>query len=94
MIGIDPVPQFPMGEMLITPGAKEKLDQISLKLAVARHATGDWGDLDAHDRSVNENSLKNGGTLVSIYKDARGVRFYVITEHDRARTTVLLPEEY
>jgi len=63
-------------------------------LALARHAAGDWGDMDAHDRAVNDNSLKNGGIFVTIYKDSRGVRLYVITEHDRSRTTLLLPEEY
>jgi hypothetical protein len=94
MIGIDPVPKFPMGDMVITPGAIAGLDQISVKLAIARHASGDWGGLDEHDRTVNENSLRDGGTLVSIYKDSRGVKFYVITEYDRSRTTVLLPEEY
>jgi len=93
-IGINPVPQFPLGKMVITPGATSSLDHVSVKLAIARHAAGDWGDLDAHDSAENSNSLHNGGTLVSIYKDSKGVRIYVITEPSRDRTTVLLPQEY
>ena len=88
--GLNPVPKFLLGRIMQTSGALGTLDPRSKLLALARHAAGDWGDIDAHDRAVNENSFKNGGTLVSIYKDSRGVRFYVITEHDRSGTNVEL----
>jgi hypothetical protein len=29
--------------------------------------TGDWGDLDEHDRLVNESALLHGGRLLSSY---------------------------
>ncbi len=93
-IGIDPVPRFSLGDMAITHGAITSLDQASVKLALARHAAGDWGNLNADDRRANEEALASGGRLVSIYKTASGVKFYIITEADRSRTTVLLPEEY
>lgn len=94
MRGIDPVPKFPLGETIQTSGALGTLDPTSILLALGRHAAGDWGNLDDHDRAVNEIGLKSGGRLVSIYRDSRGVKFYIITEHDRSRTTILLPEEY
>ena len=59
--------------------------------AVARHATGDWGLLNPHDRQQNEDALRQGGRLVSVYQSSTGQRFYVITESSRDLTTVLLP---
>jgi hypothetical protein len=94
MIGIDPVPLFPLGSIVITPGAVATLDQASVKLAIAKHAAGDWGILGADDRRRNDETVLNGGTLASIYQDSRGKKFYVLTESDRTRTSVLLPEEY
>ena len=93
-IGIDPIPRFPLGETIITRGAKQKIDTVQARLALARHASGDWGEMDQDDRRLNNAALENGGRLVSIYKTAAGVRFYVITEAERDRTTILLPEEY
>jgi hypothetical protein len=93
-IGIDPVPRFPLGEMIITPGVASKLGMVDVKLAIAKHASGDWGELEAEDRRLNNERLANGGTLFSIFKTAAGVKFYVMTEAERDRTTVLLPEEY
>ena len=94
MIGIDPVPRFPLGETMITLGAAAKINMVQVKLALARHVSGDWGEMEADDRRLNDERVANGGTLASIYKTADGVKLYVLTEADRQKTTVLLPEEY
>jgi hypothetical protein len=60
---------------------------------LSRHASGDWGDLDAHDRRENELALEHGRRLLSSYPAGEG-RVWVITEADRSVTTLLLPEEY
>lgn len=52
------------------------------------------GELDDHDRAVNEDALRSGDRLFSVYRDQRDTRFYIITEADRRLTTVLLPEDY
>ncbi len=57
------------------------------------HASGDWGDLDAHDRRQNERALRTGTRLFSAYDTSAG-RVWIITEADRSCTTLLLPEEY
>jgi len=80
---------------LATPGALRLLrdageDPLSY---VFRHASGDWGDLDAHDRRENERSLEHGWRLLSSYPVGEG-RVWVITEADRSVTTILLPDEY
>ena len=60
---------------------------------LARHASGDWGAVDAHDRRENKLSLRHGWRLVSSYP-VREKTIWVITEADRSATTILLPEEY
>ncbi len=80
---------------MATPGALEALRQAGEDplCFLSRHASGDWGDLDAHDRRENERALKNGWRLLSSYPVGEG-RVWVITEADRSYTTLLLPSEY
>jgi hypothetical protein len=61
---------------------------------LTRHANGDWGDLDEHDRRENEISLKNGLRILSSYTLGNGEKIWVITEADRSSTCLLLPSEY
>jgi hypothetical protein len=85
---------FPMGETVITSHALDVLHPADVKSCLARHASGDWGDLCESDWKENEVALAQGLRLFSVYRDRSSVKFYVITEHDRSATTVLLPEDY
>ena len=85
---------FPLGQTVITTNALNTLDPADVQAAIARHASGDWGDLSPDDRDENELSLREGFRLFSAYRDRNQTRFYVITEADRSATTVLLPEDY
>ena len=60
---------------------------------LARHASGDWGELGTHDRRENERSLKHGWRILSSYP-IRAEGIWIITEADRSVTTILLPKEY
>ncbi len=80
--------------MVITANALRDLHPEDVATALRRHARADWGELDEHDRQVNDEALRSGGRLLSVYSDRNGKRMYVITEHDRRITTVLLPEDY
>jgi hypothetical protein len=80
-----------------TPGALAAIgvsgDDLSTYLA--RHQSGDWGDIDAHDPSENQLSLELGFRLMSVYTlSITGVKIWMITEADRSSTCILLPEEY
>lgn len=89
-----PVALFRLGHLVATPNALSHLSQDDISTGIRRHQAGDWGDLDVHDRGVNDRGLLDGDRLVSVYHSAGGVKFYVITEWDRSVTTVLLPEDY
>jgi hypothetical protein len=85
-------PRFPLGRIFATPGAIAL--NVDLSRYLRRHHCGDWGDeLCAEDKQANEHSLKDGTRLLSRYSTPGG-SIYIITEHDRSMTTILLPEEY
>ena len=86
---------LPLGRVLATPGALRLLMEGRAHPFdyVARHATGDWGNLCAFDRRQNEIALREGLRVLSSYGVLAG-RLWVITEADRSITTILLPEEY
>jgi len=85
--------KFPLGQILITSNAVDTVPPEEVRKSLARHAAGDWGDVDEHDRKENEMSLREGYRLLSVYH-AGDQRFWIITEADRSATTVLLPEDY
>lgn len=85
--------RFALGQVFVTAGVRDRLSHFAVIEAIARHVRGDWGDLDEHDWKANDDALEYGSRLFSVYREG-DVRYYVITEHDRSVTTVLLPEEY
>jgi hypothetical protein len=86
---------FPLGRVVATPGALRLLTEAGAYPFdyLARHATGDWGNLCAFDRRQNEIALREGYRVLSSY-DVSAERVWIITEADRSVTTILLPEEY
>ena len=86
--------KFPMGRLVATPNALSQIGQDDITSALRRHLSGDWGELDSEDRDANEQALIHGTRLLSAYHDANGTKFWIITEADRASTTLLMPEDY
>jgi len=92
---------FPLGQVVATPGALEALEEagVAVGTLLARHAVGDWGELDPEDQGLNEQALVSGARLFSVYRLSAKVTVWVITNGDdeeghRDATTVLLPQEY
>jgi hypothetical protein len=76
-------PRFTLGQVVATPGALAAIgvsgDDLSIFLA--RHQSGDWGDIGAHDRKENQLSLEQGLRLMPVYTlGITGVKIWVITE--------------
>jgi hypothetical protein len=86
---------LPLGKVVATPGALKLLMDAGESPFdyLARHATGDWGDLCAFDRRQNEIALREGLRVLSSYETPAG-HVWIITEADRSVTTILLPAEY
>jgi hypothetical protein len=85
---------IPLGKIVVTRGANDRLHPVDVYVSLQRHAQGDWGELEPEDEEENECSLREGFRLLSAYQDRNGTKFWIITLGDRSVTTILLPEEY
>lgn len=87
---------FDAGGVFATSDARALMFRagLSMQALVRRLLRGDRGDVDAHDRAVNDQALAKGGRLVSVRTIQSGERLYVVTEADRSFATLLLPTEY
>ena len=91
-----PAKRFALGEIVSTRGALaalQKAGQSPLPFLL-RHATGDWGEVGKDDWQANDEALETGERLLSSYRTSLGVSIWIITEHDRSVSTLLLPDEY
>lgn len=87
-------PRFHPGRLMITRNAKDVLPHMEVDAAIKRHLNGDWGDVCQSDGALNEQALRSGDRLFSVYHTQDDVKFWIITESDRSATTVLLPSDY
>ena len=87
---------FDLGTIVATRNFKISVrdPKLQILLNIKRHANGDWGDCGPEDAEANEEALKHGLRLFSIYETQCKQKFYIITEADRSSTTILLPEDY
>jgi hypothetical protein len=88
--------QFPLGQVLLTPGAIEALSDAGQMPHefLFRHARLEQGELSAEDHKENLFSVDKHLRIFSSYKTSQGVKLWVITEADRSATTILRPDEY
>jgi hypothetical protein len=96
-----PKPLFDLGQTVATPAALAALDEAGVSPAslLARHVSGDWGDLDDEDKRANDMALKDGSRVLSAYMLPTDQKIWTITEAkndqgERSATTLLLPDEY
>lgn len=89
-----PIAKFTLGQVVVTPGVLEKVNEVDQMKALNRHAQCDWGYVSEEDERANNNALEHYERLFSVYRTESGVEFWVITEADRSATTLLLPGDY
>ena len=88
-------PRVALGMIYITPGAENLLDlcRVHPMQLLARHASGDWGDMDQQDKDANDQALLTHNQVMSCYQLAKG-KCYVVTEPGGHVTTIYLPSEH
>lgn len=86
---------FPLGRIVATPGALNALVMAGQDPGelLARHQSGDWGNVPPDDARENQRSLRHGWRILSSY-GVGSHRIWIITEADRSSTCLLLPEDY
>ena len=89
-------PLFNMGRVCATPGALDALTTNKQNYIdfLSRHVTGDWLEMCEDDQETNRNAVDDDVRVFSAYSLKNGSKLWVITEHDRSVTTLLLPSEY
>lgn len=102
------LPDLDLGLVQWTPAAMQLLEEharrqgleaeLVLAHLIGRHASHDWGTIDAEDAKANTRALIEGSRIMSTYS-LDGHDVWVITEAEgdngrRAATTVLLPGDY
>jgi len=89
--------KFKLGDCVATTAADQlmqKLDIHPISL-LARHASGDDGDLGPEDKALNKAAIQTGeGRVFSSYTLPSGDKIWIITEHDRSSTCIMTPEDY
>lgn len=62
--------RFSLGQVVATPSAVDLLQKHGFSVAqlLARHVTGDWGDCYPDDAALNEQALKDGSRIFSVYR--------------------------
>lgn len=93
--------KFELGRIVATPGALEVIEAAGQEASffLQKHASCDWGSVDADDARANDAAIQTGERILSVYKTLLGVEVWVLTEAVddegvRAATTLLLPEEH
>lgn len=88
-------PRFKLGVLVATPAVIELLAAAGVPVwsLVSRHVSGDYGEVDEHDRQANEDAIATGERILSAYTVA-AERVWVLTEADRSSTCVLLASQY
>jgi hypothetical protein len=86
---------FKPGDLYIGPQAELLCRSLHLppEVLVIRHVTGDVSDMTREAQEGVRRAIEDSSRIFSAYQYGEH-RFFVITEADRSRTTILLAEEY
>ncbi|RST54064.1 type I restriction endonuclease subunit M [Variovorax sp. DXTD-1] len=66
----DSTPRFALGRVVATPGALALMHATNSNpfVLLAKHVTGDWGEIDPEDVITNEDALEHGLRVLSVYR--------------------------
>lgn len=90
-----------LGQCVMTQGVAALIDRHRWLVAAMahwfpQHARGVCPNLDSGDRRANEQAIRDGGRIFTAWRTLlpEAPMVWIITEADRSRTTLLLPDEY
>ncbi len=84
---------FTLGEIVVKPEAARLMAMQRINPAsLLRHVTGDWGDAGQDQKRTNDEAVREGGRVLSVYGKGRR-QLYVMTDADRRTTTIMTAQE-
>ena len=93
MLQNDLGPAFRLGQVTLTPAAKKLIRSADVFDALLLHMRGNRGGVTKDDDQFQLPFALDGCRLLGAYRATGGQKFLIVTEADRSRTTVMLPEE-
>ena len=86
---------FPLGQIVVTPGALEATTDEERRTFLHRHQIGSWEETCEEGRMANNIGLFDNLRIFTEHvARSSGHVIWIITEDDRSVTTVLLPDDY
>ncbi len=91
--------KFQLGTVYITQGIKSLIEnkpilEVSINIFLEIYQRGNWGVMSDSDKKINDAALQNNDRIFAAYMLDDNTKIWIITEHDRSFTTILLPHEY
>lgn len=85
---------YRLGEVVLTPAVRHRLTDGDVAAGLLKHLGKVCGEGNHHTHSQLRNPCAEGCRILSASRAADGTSFWVVSESDRSRTTVMLPQEY
>lgn len=85
---------YRLGEVVLTPAVRHRLTDGDVAAGLLKHLGKVCGDENHPTHSHPRSPCADGCRLLSASRAADGTSFWVVSESDRSRTTVMLPQEY
>jgi len=80
-----------LGRILISEEAEETLVRGDIVIALAKHGSGEWGDVCEEQKRANDIAREKGiGPMSSAWLDDKRTPFEIVTDADRQSTKVQL----
>jgi hypothetical protein len=87
--------RFPLGIIVLMPEVEFCLGHEAVAEGLYNHAMGYWGQVDGELERANDEALREGVPVMSLWRRlSRETPFRIITEADRRNTFVMLESEY
>jgi hypothetical protein len=83
-----------LGRIVVTPAARASLDNCDVSFALSCHLRDESKQGRPGRSSLPDPQALQGCRILGAYRSGHGQTFWIITEADRRRTTVLMPKEY
>ncbi len=85
---------FEKGGWVVSKAAQAALTGDEVWVAMLKHLSDDWGNVEQETAEANFLALEHGGELRSAYYTSKGVLFTIVTNAARTRTAIQLEREY
>lgn len=82
-----------LGQVVVTPAARASLRDSDWICALAYHLRGESEAARADDSTLHFRDALKGRPVLAAYRSSLARTFWIVTQANRSRTTVLMPNE-